>query len=118
MADVGDAAAGGCCLVIAGVLQQYFDTSFCGGNWTCCDKCCRCECCWDNGEFDPNDRPGAAMQQQQETGTKANGSVQRSTEPGEEDLPSYKASEQMTVLARLPGISQATSSPAGDVAAT
>lgn len=66
-------------------------------DWTCCDSCCRCTCCWDEGEFDPNDRPGAAASQQQQA-QQETGDTIRHQEEGE-DLPSYKASEQMSIPA-------------------
>lgn len=68
-----------------------------GMDWACCDSCCRCTCCWDEGEFDPNGRPGAAAaaaQQSQQDSVPTN----RPEEEGD-GLPSYKASEQMSVPA-------------------
>lgn len=61
----------------------------------CCDKCCRCDCCWDAGEFDPRDRQGASHQQ--ESGPKVTSGIERHTEPGDEDLPAYKANEGMSI---------------------
>lgn len=67
-----------------------------GMDWKCCDTCCQCKCCWDEGEFDPNDRPDFS-QQQQDSGPKAQADIGRQGEPSDEDLPAYKPSEGMKV---------------------
>lgn len=62
-----------------------------GANWTCCDKCCRCDCCWDAGEYDPNNRPGDGIARKQE---------QQKVDQEEGDAnapPAYKATDQMTI---------------------
>lgn len=66
-----------------------------GANWTCCDKCCRCDCCWDAGEYDPNNRPGDGVvrkhdQQQQVDQAEGDGNAP----------PAYKATDPMTVTPR------------------
>lgn len=64
-----------------------------GTNWTCCDKCCRCDCCWDAGEYDPNNRPGEGV-------IKKEGQQQQKVDQTEENgnaPPAYKPTDPMTI---------------------
>jgi hypothetical protein len=109
--DEGAVAGGLCGAFCYGILGQFFNTRTWGANWTCWDKCCRCESCWDAGEFDPADRPG---------GAKATFKVkeERTHQPEEGDAlapPAYKAADPMSATTSPPtaGI-QADALPAAD----
>ncbi|CBQ68810.1 conserved hypothetical protein [Sporisorium reilianum SRZ2] len=51
---------GGCCAAIAAQLQYAFcNTRQYGTDATCCDNCCRFNCCWKQGALPVEDYPVA-----------------------------------------------------------
>ncbi|CEH13431.1 hypothetical protein CBOM_07426 [Ceraceosorus bombacis] len=90
---MGDVAAadigGGCCAIICSSIYYWFSLHACGANCTACDACCRCNCCWDAGEYDRED---------QEAGRVRRDVAGRKGTKDSEQLPAYKAQEPMSVV--------------------
>lgn len=97
-----------------------------GTNWTCLDSCCRCKCCWDDGEFVPEDQPNHPS-----NAHKAEAAAAAGAQGGDETAapPAYKAAEPMSAAkpaeaeavaapAAAPAPAPAVESAVGDAAAT
>ncbi|EPQ25710.1 uncharacterized protein PFL1_06704 [Pseudozyma flocculosa PF-1] len=138
MGDIGGGIVGGLCGALCAAVAQSLQWTFCatshiGSDFSCCDKCCRCRCCYTEGalpvedypnpnslEHDPN---GQARQLEDVTKDREAGHIDAAQQQQQQQPPpEYRPTEQMQIVSQAPAAAAPTttttmSNPASTAAA-